>query len=59
MDISLTQNGIVHISAGFDGPFILQAFSVRKHPTLPNQLNMCLTDGVIYIGASYNPPKFF
>lgn len=45
MDISLTENGIIHISAGFDGPFTLQAFSVRKNITNSNQFNMCLTDG--------------
>lgn len=44
------------MSAGFDGPFVFQAFSVRKQAT---QINMCLTDGEIYIGASYNAPKFF
>lgn len=47
------------MSAGFDGPFVFQAFSIRKQATNPHQINMCLTDGEIYIGASYNAPKFF
>lgn len=59
MELPLTENGIIHISAGFDGPYVLQVFGVRKHPTNPQQLNMCLTDGEIYIGAMYTPPKFF
>lgn len=58
MDASLTENGIVHLSAGFDGPYVLQAFSIRKNPLNNNQLSMCLTDGQIYIGASFIPPKF-
>jgi hypothetical protein len=34
-------------------------FGLRKQPTNPHILHMCLTDGEVYIGAKYNAPKFF
>jgi hypothetical protein len=50
---SIQENGIIYLSAGFDGPFVLQAFSVRKLPPPNVGLQMCLTDGKVYIGAKY------
>lgn len=50
----LSENGIIHISVGFDGPFVLQAFTVRKSQTTPSVTHLCLTDGRVYIGAKYN-----
>ena len=44
---------IIYMSAGFEGPFLLQAFSVRKCTTPYVGLQMCLTDGRVYIGAKY------
>ena len=49
----LHDNAIIYISTGFDGPFVLQAFSVRKLLPPHYGLQMCLTDGKIYIGAKY------
>lgn len=51
---TLQENAIIYLSTGFDGPFILQAFSVRKLPAPAVGLHMCLTDGRVYIGAKYN-----
>jgi hypothetical protein len=50
----LQENSIIYLSTGFEGPFILQAFSVRKLPAPSPGLHMCLTDGKVYIGAKYN-----
>jgi hypothetical protein len=50
---SLQDNGIIYLSAGFDGPFVLQAFSVRKLLPPAFGLQMCLTDGKVYIGGKY------
>lgn len=47
------ENNIIYLSAGFDGPFILQAFSVRKLPLPAIGLQMCLTNGKVYIGGKY------
>jgi len=41
----LSDNAIVHISAGFEGPFILQAFSVKRDLYRRATYNFCLTDG--------------
>ena len=49
----LSDNAIIHISAGFEGPFILQAFSVKKDTTRKSTFSFCLTDGEVYIGARY------
>ena len=51
---TLQENSIIYLSGGFDGPFVLQAFSVRKLPLPAVGLQMCLTDGKVYIGAKYN-----
>lgn len=53
---SLTENAVLHISAGFDGPFTLQIFGLRKHPDFSSFADMCLTDGNVYIGAFYDGP---
>ena len=45
---------MIYLSAGFDGSFVMQAFSVRKLPLPAVGLQMCLTDGKVYIGAKYN-----
>lgn len=58
IDDPLSENGIIYLSAGFDGPFVFQAFSVRKLPPPAVGLQMCLTDGKIYIGAKYTSPDF-
>jgi hypothetical protein len=50
---TLTENAIIHLSAGFEGPFLLQAFGVRKDTNKYYSYHFCLTDGVIYIGATY------
>lgn len=57
-EATLSENGIIYISAGFDGPFILQAFTVRKSFNHPNIIQLCLTDGKVYIGARYNSDEF-
>ena len=49
----LSDNAIIHISAGFEGPFILQAFSVKRDLYRRATFNFCLTDGEIYVGARY------
>lgn len=49
----LSENAIVHISAGFEGPFILQTFSVKRDLYRKGTYNFCLSDGEIYIGARY------
>lgn len=54
----LQENGIIYLSAGFEGPFVLQAFSVRKCTPPQVGLQMCLTDGRVYIGAKYNSPEY-
>lgn len=51
---TLQENSIIYLSGGFDGPFVLQAFSVRKLTLPAVGLQMCLTDGKVYIGAKYN-----
>lgn len=50
---ALIENNIIYLSAGFDGPFVLQAFSVRKLPPPNIGLQMCLTDGKVYIGGKF------
>lgn len=52
MDL-LSDNAIIHISAGFEGPFILQAFGVKRDLYRKGTYNFCLTDGQVYIGARY------
>lgn len=51
---TLQENAIIFLSAGFDGPHVLQTFSVRKLAPPAVGLQMCLTDGRVYIGAKYN-----
>ena len=55
---SLHENSIIYMSAGFEGPFVLQAFSVRKCTPPAVGLQMCLTDGRVYIGAKYNSSDY-
>lgn len=55
---AIQENGIIYLSAGFDGPFVLQAFSVRKLPPPAVGLQMCLTDGRVYIGAKYTSADY-
>jgi hypothetical protein len=55
---TLQENSIIYLSAGFDGPFVLQAFSVRKLTPPAAGLQMCLTDGKVYIGAKYNSTEY-
>ena len=55
---TLSENAIIHISAGFEGPFLLQVFTVRKNFNNPSILQLCLTDGKVYIGAKYNLDEF-
>lgn len=52
-ELSLEES-IVHISAGFEGPHVLQVFTVRKQAPPATGLQMCLYDGRVYIGAKYN-----
>lgn len=51
---SLTQDGIVLLSGGFEGPFILQVFSIKRISAPNAGLQLCLTDGKVYIGGRYN-----
>jgi hypothetical protein len=49
----LSEDAILHISAGFEGPFILQAFSIKHDLYKRGIFNFCVTDGTVYIGARY------
>jgi len=42
------------LSGGFEGPFFLQAFSIKKISPPHVGLELCLTDGKVYIGGRYN-----
>jgi hypothetical protein len=52
MDL-LSDNAVIHISAGFEGPFILQVFGVKRDLYRRGTYNFCVTDGEVYIGARY------
>jgi hypothetical protein len=53
----LSDNAVVHISAGFEGPFILQVFGVKRDLYRRGTYNFCVTDGEVYIGARYDCPE--
>lgn len=47
----LSENGIIYLSSGFDGPFIFQVIVSRQQRV--DEFIFCLTDGILYIGGKY------
>ena len=51
IESQLSEQGILYISSGFDGPYILQVMACRT--ISPTEVQLCLTDGTLYIGGKY------
>lgn len=50
-DPQLSENAILYISSGFDGPYTMQVIVSRA--ISPREYQLCLTDGRLYIGGKY------